>query len=82
MSLQRKVLHDYTLDDGSIIPKGNLFCVPQQAMMKDCKNYSDPMKFDPSRYLVRNENGSLRAVPKLTDVKWSFPYWGGSKRAW
>ncbi|KAH6669837.1 cytochrome P450 [Halenospora varia] len=81
LSLQRKVLHDYTLDDGSVIPKGNLFCVPQQAMMKDCRNYSDPMKFDPSRYLVRNENGSLRAVPKLTDVKWSFPYWGGSKRA-
>jgi len=80
--MQRKVLQPYTFGDGSFIPKGNLVCVPQQALMRDSNNYPDPTKFDPTRYLVLDDDQTLRAMPRFTDVKMAFPYWGAPKRAW
>lgn len=69
----------YRFSDGVFLPAGNLVAVPQQAMMRDPKIYVDPDIFDPSRHLVAEDD---LAKTKLTDVKWSFPYWGGPKRAW
>lgn len=82
VSVQRKATKAWTFTDGSLIPKGNLVAVPQQSLMRDPTNYPNPMQFDPTRYLARDEDGRVRSIPRFTDVKWSFPYWGGHKRAW
>lgn len=83
VTVQRMALAPYTFSDGTHVPAGNLVAVPQAAVMQDPRSYPDPMEFNPYRFVaVDGTDGSMRAFPKYTDVRWNHPYWGSAKRAW
>jgi cytochrome P450 len=55
-----------------IMRKGEYITVPHDLHMLDPRYFKDPTKFDPERFLVRNEDGSLS-----TDQGTIRPYGGG-----
>ena len=81
VSVQRKVLKDFTFADGTFVPAGNVICVPQQAVMRDPQYYDQPDKFLPFRFAddPSVENG---AVQKFTDLKLHFYLWGATAKPW
>jgi hypothetical protein len=52
-----------------LIRKGEYITVPHDLHMRDPKYFKDPKKFDPERFLVQKEDGSLS-----TDMKTIRPY--------
>ena len=52
--------------------KGEYITVPHDLHMLDPKYFKDPQKFDPERFIVRNEDGSLSTDPGTIR-----PYGGG-----
>ena len=87
VSIQRKVLKDFTFSDGSHVPAGNVICVPQQAVMRDSKYYDRPDDFLPSRFLgdQGGDQGGDQddgAMQKFTDLKPHFYVWGGAAKPW
>ncbi|KAL2815030.1 cytochrome P450 [Aspergillus cavernicola] len=87
LSIQRLVLTPYTLSgNGPRLAAGNLVAVPQEAIMRDSRNYANANVFDGFRFVAfdeKNDQGETiqRACPKFTDVNWKYPYWGSEKRA-
>ncbi|RAL04538.1 cytochrome P450 [Aspergillus ibericus CBS 121593] len=82
LTVQRMTLTPYTFSDGTYVPAGNLVAIPQAAVMQDSRYYADPTEFNPYRFMAVDErDGSMRAFPKYTDIRWNFPYWGSAKRA-
>ena len=50
--IERVADEDYKLSDtGLIVPKGMIISIPVYAIHKDPKNFPDPEKFNPDRYL-------------------------------
>jgi cytochrome P450 len=56
-----------------VMHKGEYITIPHDLHMLDSKYFKDPMTFDPERFIVRNEDGSLS-----TDQGTMRPYGGGS----
>lgn len=81
VSVQRKVLRDFTFSDGSYVPAGNVICVPQQAVMRDERYYENPNEFMPFRFVANQEDGEA-ADQKFTDLKPHFYLWGAAKNPW
>ncbi|KAB8238151.1 cytochrome P450 [Aspergillus alliaceus] len=82
LTMQRMALSPYTFADGTHVPAGNLVAVPQAAVMQDSRHYAEPTEFNAYRFVAVDEtDGTMRAFPKYTDVRWDYPYWGSSKRA-
>lgn len=52
--------------------KGEYATLPHDLHMRDSKYFKDPMKFDPERFIVQNEDGSLS-----TGMGTIRPYGGG-----
>lgn len=50
VSMQRTALGDFTLADGTFIPKGTTVCVALFATHRDEKNYANPDVFDGFRF--------------------------------
>lgn len=50
LTMQRKILQNFTFSDGIVIPKGHLVAVANLPMHLDEENYSDPNKFDGFRF--------------------------------
>ncbi|KAL8993146.1 MAG: hypothetical protein Q9169_006567 [Polycauliona sp. 2 TL-2023] len=84
LSVQRKVLKDFTFADGSHVPAGNVICVPQQAVMRDAKYYDRPNEFLPFRFAKESGTGgqSDDAIQKFTDLKPHFYLWGATAKPW
>ncbi|KAI0018948.1 cytochrome P450 [Xylariomycetidae sp. FL0641] len=79
VSIQRKAMKSFSFSDGPHIPAGNLVAVPQQAVMRDSRNYTNAEKFDPFRFLT--PSGSDAACPRYTDVNLKYPFWGSPSQA-
>ncbi|KAL8804076.1 MAG: hypothetical protein Q9182_002789 [Xanthomendoza sp. 2 TL-2023] len=77
ISVQRKVLKDFTFKDGTHVPAGNVICVPQQAVMRDPKYYDQPDEFLPFRFATKESND---AIQKFTDLKPHFYLWGATAK--
>lgn len=91
VSCRRKALRDHVLRDGSKLRKGDWVCIPQIAMMRDERRYSDPHRFDGFRFARANESlkvgRNTSAVPDkmpttLTTVHMDWPVWGLGNTAW
>ncbi|KAL8982593.1 MAG: hypothetical protein Q9205_002941 [Flavoplaca limonia] len=81
LSVQRKVLRDFTFADGTHVPAGNVICVPQQAVMRDSKYYDRPHDFLPFRFAKERGVGN-DATQKFTDLKSHFYLWGATAKPW
>jgi cytochrome P450 len=55
-----------------LIRKGEFITVPHNLHMRDPKYFKDPEKFNPERFLVRNEDGTLS-----TNARTIRPFGGG-----
>ncbi|KAL8835942.1 MAG: hypothetical protein Q9176_006626 [Flavoplaca citrina] len=81
LSVQRKVLRDFTFADGTHVPAGNVICVPQQAIMRDSKYYDRPDDFLPFRFAKEHGVGN-DAIQRFTDLKPHFYLWGATAKPW
>lgn len=81
LNTQRMALKAFTFSDGSHVPAGNLVAVPQHAVMRDDRIYSEPDRFDGHRFYTSNADVETSPSIKYTDVKWEFPYWGAPNHA-
>ncbi|KAI4224915.1 MAG: hypothetical protein L6R36_004315 [Xanthoria steineri] len=79
LSVQRKVLKDFTFADGTFVPAGNVICVPQQAVMRDAQYYDQPDRFLPFRF-ADDPSVEKGAVQKFTDLKPHFYLWGATAK--
>ncbi|GLB33473.1 putative cytochrome p450 [Lyophyllum shimeji] len=50
LSMERRMLQDFTFSDGTVVPKGHTVAVANLPMHLDEENYSDPDKFDGFRF--------------------------------
>lgn len=83
VSVQRKVLKDFKFSDGSVVPAGNVICVPQQAVMRDPELYYRPNEFLPNRFVKEYGDGQDDgAIQKFTDLKPHFYLWGATAKPW
>ena len=79
ISVRRKVLEPYMFADGTTLLKGDVACVPLQAIMRDSSLYPESLKFDLYRFVSESGNDN---VARFTDSSASYPLWGLGKRAW
>ncbi|KAJ1328953.1 ent-kaurene oxidase [Microdochium nivale] len=49
-AFRRAVLHDITLSDGTVLPRGSRLVVPQQGVNMDPELYPEPEKYNPYRF--------------------------------
>lgn len=80
VSVQRKVMRDFTFSNGVKVPCGNFIAVAQHCVLNDARIYPDPNVFDVSRF--RKSCTSTRGFTRFTDVSLQFPYWGAPTRPW
>ncbi|KAI1447079.1 cytochrome P450 [Annulohypoxylon stygium] len=85
ISCRRKALQNFSLQDGSVVEKGEWVCIPQRAMMRDPSRYSNPEAFDGFRFAHANASlseGQLtsripdREPSSLTTTNMEWPIWG------
>ncbi|KAI1087868.1 cytochrome P450 [Rostrohypoxylon terebratum] len=85
ITCRRKALRDFTLQDGSVVEKGEWVCIPQRAMMSDPSRYSNPDAFDGFRFAHANallsEGQPTSRIPdrepsSLTASNMEWPIWG------
>jgi len=81
VTMPRKVLNSpFTFVDGTVVPKNNWICVPQQAIMQDEANYQDPATFNGFRFVKADVPGATAS--KFSTPSFDFPFWGSIKRPW
>lgn len=64
VSMSRKVLQDFTLSDGTVLPAGCVVNVAARGVHHDSNNYVDPLAFDGYRFL------NLRDTQEGGDLKY------------
>ena len=79
ISVRRKVLEPYMFADGTTLLKGDVACVPLQAIMRDPALYPQSLQFDPYRFIGKSGSGDSA---RFTDATATYPLWGLGKRAW
>jgi cytochrome P450 len=79
ISVRRKALQPYKFADGTCLSKGDVACVPLQALMRDESLYPDSLKFDAFRFFDQCGNGK---TARFTDSTPAYPLWGLGKRVW
>ncbi|KAI9659180.1 MAG: hypothetical protein M1831_003762 [Alyxoria varia] len=78
VNMRRKVMRPFHFSDGSVVPAGNILCVPHRELMLEAANYSDPAKFNGSRF-VRDPGGSSNdplSASRFSHPSPTFPFWG------
>ncbi|PYH86450.1 cytochrome P450 [Aspergillus uvarum CBS 121591] len=93
ISLRRKVLQPFTLNDGTTLAKDDVACIPLRPILRDPELYPDPHTFNPYRFIITTPNnpGKLEednptpttrtTSSEFTDADVTFPIWGLGKRA-
>ncbi|KAG5651717.1 hypothetical protein H0H81_007722, partial [Sphagnurus paluster] len=83
ISMQRKVLKDFTFSDGTFVPKGHVIAVASFATHHDEENYSDPNVFDGFRF-ARMSDSENEAFNRHQAVTLSSDYvvFGNGRHAW
>ncbi|RAH78823.1 cytochrome P450, partial [Aspergillus japonicus CBS 114.51] len=82
ISLRRKVLQPFTLNDGTTLAKDDVACIPLRPILRDPELYPDPHIFNPYRFIEDNPIPTPKATSSdFTDADVTFPIWGLGKRA-
>ncbi|KAI4207763.1 MAG: hypothetical protein LQ348_000459 [Seirophora lacunosa] len=87
LTMPRKVMYPFRFSDGTVVPKDNWLCIPQQAIMEDQQYYDDPSAFNGFRFVRQDEDGRATASDAgkgrlFTTPTFEFPLWGPVRRAW
>lgn len=85
ISLRRKVLQPFTLDDGTMLAKGDIACIPLRPLLQDPDIYTEALTFNPYRFVnsgqLDKSKHSISTASDFTDADITFPIWGLGKRA-
>ena len=84
MGVTRKTLKDFTLSDGTVIPKGALVGVAAQSLHHDQKLYENANVFEPFRFADMRDSEADEEGPKYQFVSTAIEYlpFGYGKHAW
>ena len=83
ISVRRKVLKPYMFSDGTCLNRGDVACVPLQAITWEEGLYPQSMDFDILRFVHKDRHGHLlSSATRFTDSTATYPLWGLGKRAW
>lgn len=87
VTMPRKVMYPFRFSDGTVVPKDNWLCIPQQAIMEDQQYYDDPSAFNGFRFVRQDDDGRATASDAgkdrlFTTPTFEFPLWGPVRRAW
>lgn len=73
----------YAFNDGTHVPLGDWFCVPQRALMRDPAVDFHADVFDGARFVRDSSLDSQSTkLSKYTDLHPRFPFWGLERHAW
>lgn len=78
--MARKVLSPFKFANGAVVAANNWIAVPQQAMMQDERNYSNPSSFDGFRFV--DPEGLSNESNRFSSASYTFTLWGGPKNPW
>ncbi|KAL4812022.1 cytochrome P450 [Aspergillus spinulosporus] len=83
ISVRRKALRPFTLSDGTSLAKGDVACIPLQSALQNPENYSEPLTFNPHRFLkdTMTSTNISSSRSRFTDADVAFPIWGLGKHA-
>lgn len=80
MTMPRKVLSPFKFADGALVAINNWIVIPQQAIMQDEKNYSNPSSFDGFRFV--NPEGLVDESNRFSTASYTYTLWGSPKKPW
>ncbi|KAL8962960.1 MAG: hypothetical protein Q9193_000717 [Seirophora villosa] len=86
LTMPRKVMYPFHFSDGTVVPKDNWLCIPQQAIMEDQQYYDEPSAFNGFRFVRQDEDGRATTSDAgkgrlFTTPTFEFPLWGPIRRA-
>jgi len=79
--LDRIVVKDYKMKDGTVLPKGTYVTVPSYAMYFDEVNYPDPEIFDPWRFSKMRQEPGHETLHSFVQTSPTFLHFGHGKHA-
>ncbi|KAK2463862.1 hypothetical protein APHAL10511_004167 [Amanita phalloides] len=74
--LRRTVLQSYTLSDGTFLPQGTHISAPAHSIQTNELNYSNPLVFEPFRYLDKTRKENIGRKVEMTVPHIDFLPWG------
>ena len=81
--MRRKVMKDYTLSDGTHLPKGTLIAVNSHAVHHNSELYDNPNEFQPFRYSsIRDQSLEESTRNQMVATASSYIGFGHGKHAW
>ncbi|KAG6829008.1 hypothetical protein H0H92_005985 [Tricholoma furcatifolium] len=82
LSMQRKILKDFTFSDGTVIPRGHTIAVANYATHHDEGNYTDPFEFDGFRFSkLREAQGGGFSKHQMVALSNDYIVFGNGKHA-
>ena len=83
MSLQRKVVKDFTFSDGTFVPKGTMIVAPARSVHRNEALYASALKFDPFRFAnLRREGDSEGVKHQYISTTPEYLPFGHGRHAW
>ena len=83
VSMRRLVLEDYTLSDGTFLPKGTLLAINPFAVHHNEELYDSPNEFRPFRYAEKREESVEESTRnQMVATATSYLAFGHGKHAW
>ncbi|PYH41076.1 putative cytochrome P450 [Aspergillus saccharolyticus JOP 1030-1] len=64
ISLRRKVVQPWVLSDGTSLAKDDVACIPLQPILRDPALYSNPLTFDPYRFIRSSRSRSSSSTQR------------------
>lgn len=81
--MDRKALVDYTLSDGTFLPKGSNVACNAVSVHREAANYSNPNEFDGFRFArVREEVAGESVKNQLVATSNEYLTFGHGRHAW
>ncbi|KAK7446303.1 hypothetical protein VKT23_014509 [Stygiomarasmius scandens] len=80
-SVNRKVLKELTLSDGTILPAGTLIAIPVFSLHQDKRNYEDPYIFKPFRFYEMRMNEGESIKHQMATPNSEYLFFGTGKHA-